>query len=367
MFGRAGRPRVRQARLRLCAGSRRRRENPAFKDRLNQIPESTKDPLLIKAAQKARKADAHAPQDRAVLGSLFTSRSSRPRRPASSLARAISPGGCWPTCSKFRPTSNSCAVVRKRLMDAPRIEAGQKSLTRMLVTLWAGGYVRLDPLPPKPEDEKTNAAQAPQSDRPAAEPKMLGSFGSILMQARRGTPAGGAKVERGKADDGPGGKQHEEGAESGREIYQPRFAYPTPDLDNLLVFRSVNPLYGAFLVKHLGIADRDERVQALESVLEVPTSILRDVRVPRMRDLPPGPLATTRLDAILMERGLVTAEQLRDKSEDEGLNWEERWTPSLAEKLRMLFDSEFPAVHDLVTTPYGLSEKPCGTPAISTS
>jgi len=83
----------------------------------------------------------------------------------------------------------------------------------------------------------------------------------------------------------------------------------------------------------------------------VPTSILRDVRVPRMRDLPPGPLATTRLDALLMGRGLVTAEQLRDKSDDPDLTWEERWTPSLAEKLRLLFDSEFPAVHDLVTRP----------------
>jgi hypothetical protein len=54
---------------------------------------------------------------------------------------------------------------------------------------------------------------------------------------------------------------------------------------------------------------------------------------------------------MLIERGLVTAEQLRDKSEDEGLNWEERWTPSLADKLRLLFDSEFPGVHDLVTRP----------------
>jgi hypothetical protein len=140
-------------------------------------------------------------------------------------------------------------------------------------------------------------------------------------------------------------------AEPVREVYQPKFAHPTPELAQLLVFRSINPLYGAFLLKHLGIADQDERVQALESVLEVPTSILRDVRVPHMRDLPPGPLARERLDALLMGRGLVTAEQLRDKSEDEGLNWEERWTPTLAEKLRLLFDSEFPGVQDLVTRP----------------
>jgi len=172
-----------------------------------------------------------------------------------------------------------------------------------------------------------------------------------LTEARGRSQPNAAKAPRvvvGTGAEG-GGKAAE--TDDGPEIYQPRFAHPTPEMDNLLVFRSVNPLYGAFLLKHLGIADREERVQALESVLEVPTSILRDVRVPRMRDLPPGQLATTRLDAQLIERGLVTAEQLRDKSDDADLSWEERWTPTLAEKLRLLFDSEFPGVHDLPTRP----------------
>jgi superfamily II DNA/RNA helicase len=351
MFGRAGRPQFDKHGYVYALAHEDDVKILRFKERLNQIPENTKDPLLIRARKKLEKQMPTRRKTEQYWESVhFEKLKTAP--PGKLFSKGQLPWRLLAYLLEISPDVELLrAVVRKRLMDAPRIEAGQKSLTRMLVTLWAGGYVRLDPPPPKPEDEKTNAAQAPQSDRPAPEPKTLGSFGSILMQARGGTAAGGAKVERGKAGDGPGGKQHEEGAESGREIYQPRFAYPTPELDNLLVFRSVNPLYGAFLVKHLGIADRDERVQALESVLEVPTSILRDVRVPRMRDLPPGPLATTRLDAMLMARGLVTPEQLRDKSEDEGLNWEERWTPSLAEKLRMLFDSEFPAVHDLVTRP----------------
>jgi hypothetical protein len=246
------------------------------------------------------------------------------------------------------------AVVRKRLMDAPRIEAGQKQLQRMLMSLWAGGFIRLEPEPPPPEEPGAAGGASSQSGgnapaKAAPGPPVMGSFGSLLTAARegersstgdKGTPLSGPRIIRVVGE-----------AEPVREIYQPRFAHPTPELARLLVFRSINPLYGAFLLKHLGIADRDERVQAFESVLEVPTSILRDVRVPQMRDLPPGPLARERLDTMLIERGLVTAEQLRDKSEDEGLNWEERWTPTLADKLRLLFDSEFPGVHDLVTRP----------------
>ena len=64
----------------------------------------------------------------------------------------------------------------------------------------------------------------------------------------------------------------------------------------LLVFRSVHPLYGAFLIDQLGIADRNERIQAMESVLEMPRPLLRYVRVPRPDQLPPGPLAINRLD-----------------------------------------------------------------------
>ena len=51
--------------------------------------------------------------------------------------------------------------------------------------------------------------------------------------------------------------------------YDPQRAVPLPALDRLMVFRSVSPLYGDFLVRLLGQADTIERMQALESVLEL--------------------------------------------------------------------------------------------------
>src|SRR5205823_11675572 len=81
-------------------------------------------------------------------------------------------------------------VLRKRLMDEPRIQAQEKNLDRMLLILAAGGFVTLTPDPPKPDPEK-----------PAP------SVPYVAVQAT-----------------------------------------PTPELDKLLVFRSIHPLYGAFLL-----------------------------------------------------------------------------------------------------------------------
>ena len=137
------------------------------------------------------------------------------------------------------------------------------------------------------------------------------------------------------------------------ERYQLTTATPTPKLDQLLVFRSIHPLYGAFLLEHLGIADRNERLQAFESVLEMPRSVLRYVRVPWQEDLPPGPLATTRLDEELIKRGLMLAPAAAEEGEDNDDDWspwrEEVHPPTLSEKLRLLFDATFPDVHDVTT------------------
>jgi hypothetical protein len=123
-----------------------------------------------------------------------------------------------------------------------------------------------------------------------------------------------------------------------------------PSLDTLLVFRSIHPLYGAFLLDHLGIADRNERIQALESVLEVPRPLLRYLRVPRPDQLPPGSLAMTRLDPELIRRGLIVAPVPpgEDEEEDDEDEWEE-YPPTLADKLRLLFDATHPDVEDVHT------------------
>jgi hypothetical protein len=112
-------------------------------------------------------------------------------------------------------------------------------------------------------------------------------------------------------------------------------------------------------VNQLGIASREERLQAFESVLEMPGSVAKHVRVPKYEEMPPGPLATTRLDAELLQMGLATPEQLGAKSEedeDDGpprreMFEEKVWPLTLAEKLRLLFDATFPDVHSLFTIP----------------
>src|SRR4029077_5884058 len=87
--------------------------------------------------------------------------------------------------------------------------------------------------------------------------------------------------------------------------YAPVLAQPEPKRKTLLLFRGIHPLYGAYVIEQLSLADNNELIQALESVLELPRPILRSVRVPN--DLPAGPLATTRLDAELIRRGLMLA------------------------------------------------------------
>ena len=130
-------------------------------------------------------------------------------------------------------------------------------------------------------------------------------------------------------------------------------ARPTPDLQKLLLLRGVNPLYGVFLVNQLGIADHNERIQALESVLEMPPAVAYHLHVPGHDELPPGPLATTRLDVHLLQLGLVTAEQLgvAEPVERDGPRafYEEEpvYVLTLADKLRMWFDNDFPGVHDV--------------------
>ena len=150
------------------------------------------------------------------------------------------------------------SVVRKRLTDEARACASEKILDRMLLTLERDGFVTLDP--PSPAGQVSNLP-----------------------------------VEPGKLETCP------------TEDYLVRSATPTPALDNLLVFRSIHPLYGAFLLQHIGLANRDERIQALESVLEMPRPLLKFVRVPFPDQLPPGPLATERLDPDLIQRGLIAA------------------------------------------------------------
>jgi len=141
------------------------------------------------------------------------------------------------------------------------------------------------------------------------------------------------------------------------ESYRPVFARPTPALRDLLFFRGVNPLYGIFLVRQLGIANRAERIQAFESLLELPRSLGPAVWAPGPDVLPPGPLATNRLDRKLLELGLATEDELYPSEEPEEPRRRRIYDEprkrlfTLAEKLKLLFDYEHPGVHDVRIRP----------------
>lgn len=323
IFGRAGRPQYDKQGFVFVLAHEDDVKIARWREKFDQIPENTKDPGLLRLKKDLKRkmpkrreteqywTEAQFQKLRAAAPGKLHSRGPLPWRLLAYMLEAS------PEVEPIR------RLVGKRLMDSGRVEAGQRELDQMLLTLWRAGYVELEPHPP---------TQAP----PAAPQESEQAVGDV--------PAS------------PNGS--ETGCDSEPPPYKPAFAYPTADLQKLMVLRSVNPLYGVFLVNHLGTADRIERIQALESVLEMPRSIGHYVRVPPQDQLPPGPLATGRLDPLLLQLGLATADELvarpPDEEEDERRRRfpEERvWVLTLAEKLRRLFDYEFPRVHDVHTFP----------------
>ena len=224
------------------------------------------------------------------------------------------------------------------------------------MSLWAGGFVRLEPEPPPPKPDEEKASSRRASPRPAkASPRRrsMGSFGSLLTAARgrrasspvtsgsAGKTVGAREIIR-VAGDEPNRARSLSAAvcpSDARTGKAARLSQHQSALWSVLCSSTWGSRTGTSGCRRWRACSKCRRRSC-------GTSACRECGTfPRVRWL------ATRLDALLIERGLVTAEQLRDKSDDEGLNWEERWTPSLAEKLRLLFDSEFPGVHDLVTRP----------------
>jgi hypothetical protein len=300
IFGRAGRPQYDDKGYVLALAHEDDVKILRWREKYDAIPETTRDPGLLKA-KKALKRKKPTRNETKMYWSEGQFKQLQAAPPGKLYSKGQIPWRLLAYLLQISPeVSRLRGVIRKRLMDEPRIKAGEKHLNLMLLTLASGRFVTLEPEPPPP----------PPADAPPA-------------------------------PDAP--------------PYAPVLARPTPELAKLLVFRSIHPLYGAFLLDHLGIADRNERVQALESVLEVPRPLLRFVRVPYADDLPPGPLALTRLDEELIRRGLMTARPTSDAIEDEeDYTWadEERERPlALAEKLRLFFDALHPDVTDVNTQP----------------
>lgn len=265
-----------------------------WKAKYDSIPANTKDPGLIKA-RKDLERKKPTRRDRQTYWNEAQFEKLRNSPPGKLYSKGPLPWRLLAYLLKISPEVERIrVVVRKRLLDEGRVRAGEQGLDRMLQTLAEHGFVRLEPSPPSAEALASAGPDAPR--------------------------------------------------------WQPELAHPLPPLDRLLLFKTIHPLYGAFLVDLLGKASPIERLQAWESVLELPKPLLRYVRVPWPDELPPGPLEKEVLDPELVGRGLLSAKILAEPGDEEAEedDEEEPERPlKLAEKLLLLFEAKFPTVSEV--------------------
>ncbi len=351
-------------------------------EQYDKIPEDTKDPGLMKAKKALKRKMPHRRDNEQYWNEAqFQKLVAAP--PGKLYSRGPLP---WRLLGYMLDASPEIDIIRrlvgKRLMDSTHLESAQKDLERMLLVLHKAGYVRLEPEPEPEESGEPGATQrvpggeqekkaagsggagsgglfsgtapplTPRTQQSSTQYSVLSTKNSVLstqLLSASGSPPGTLWVAPSSPPSPP--------------PYRPVLAHPTAELPKLALFRSVNPLFGMFLVNQLGIADRKERIQAFESALDFPGPVARYVRVPKQEYLPPGPLATLRLDQQLLQLGLATVEELVQKPKEEEEPWkprrsydaeqdeEPKWVLTLAEKLRRLFDYDCPGVFDVRTRP----------------
>lgn len=317
MFGRAGRPQFDTEGHVFALAHDDDVKILRWRQKFDQIPEDTKDPGLLKA-KKALKKKMPKRRSNQQYWTEEQFNKLTIASPAPLQSRGPLP---WRMLAYMLLASPEVervrALVGKRLMDTRHIENGQKQLDRMLMILWNAGYVELEPNPPKHEESEEQ------------------SQSTGLLTAALGEPPS---------------------EEATPTPYRPEMAHPTPDLEKLLLLRGINPLFGIFLINQLGIADRVERLQAMEGVLEIPGNVAYHLHVPKPEELPPGPLATTRLDIQLLQLGLASPEELGAAQQEEAerdryqLFQEDRvFAITLSEKLRRLFEYHYPGVAGIRT------------------
>ena len=364
MFGRAGRPQFDDRGYVFAMPHEDDVKILKWKEKYDSIPDDTKDPGLRKAKKALKKK-----QPKRREGQQYWTEAQFQKLIEAPSADLASRGPLtWRLLVYMLDLSPDVKRIRKllngRLMKPADLKIAQRRLNRQLITLWRGGYVTLDPKPPIAEiaKEQSGEEEADKTVEPETEdgPPDLsqlsfgGGLGSSLTLG--GSSLQGSNETESAGKDKPSSKKKSAPVEDESD-YEPATATPTKALDDLLKLRGVHPLYAVFLMKHLGVADRNERIMALESLLELSRSLGKTTRIPPHEELPPGPLATTRLDEKLLTLGLASAEEIgalpKDEEEDRGWIPEEDYVPllTLPRKLQRLFEYDFPSVDDLRISP----------------
>jgi hypothetical protein len=126
-------------------------------------------------------------------------------------------------------------------------------------------------------------------------------------------------------------------------------------IHGLLIFRSIDPLYGAFLSEMLARGSLEEKRQALESILILPPAIERQLRLP---EIEPGPLQRDVLQPTLVQMGIIAAHrpQTDDEAEsdndvDNGNGENDEGPLTLPEMLKALFDAKLVTPEEVLVQP----------------
>jgi superfamily II DNA/RNA helicase len=343
MFGRAGRPQFDAEGFVYAMAHEDDVKLARWKAKYDQIPEDTKDPGLMKAKKALAKKK---PTRRA--GFTYWNSDQFTKLQTAPPAKLASRGNLsWRWLGHLLEASPAIepirTVIRRRLMDLPNIEAELKRLTKMLVTLHGMGIVVLDP-PPPPSWVQAAQSIAAVDDSPVP-----------VDDSEEDAPPAGDLLSRlklgGAGSTAPAGKSTPAGPPP-PEPYDPATATPTPRLAEMMVFRAVHPLYGLWLLQHLGVAEDHELIQVLESLLAMPGSVAKSVRVPWPDDLPPGKYSLEVIDPAIMSAGLLSSEELYPPADQSDIEFELRKYPiSLAQKTRLLFENEIDHAGGLFVTP----------------
>lgn len=365
MFGRAGRPQFDAEGHVFAMAHEDDVKLARWKEKYDSIPEGTKDPGLMKAKKALLKKK---PTRRANF--TYWNPEQFAKLQTAPPARLASKGALtWRWLAFLLDASPAVEpirqVIRRRLMDQPTIEAELKRLNKMLVTLGQMGVVVLDPPPPqswrdavKPAgvsvpvetdgaDDDAESDESPEASEDRLEPARATpqSASDLMGRLKLGNdiaPAGQSGAARGVIKTGP----------VQLEPYDVVSATPTAKLKQLMVFRAVHPLYGLFLMDYLGSADEHELIQILESLLAMPGSVAKSLRVPWPDELPPGRLTLETVDPAILTSGLASHEDLYPPADQSDVPFELRKYPvPLAQKMRMFFESAIDHAGGLFITP----------------
>lgn len=318
MFGRAGRPQFDTQGYVYALAHEDDVKIAKWRQRYDRIDPNSKDPGLMRMRKELeRKRPTRRSNEqywgegqfKALIAAGPAKLQSRSMIPYSVLVFQLTRTGEVQSVRDF---------LRKRLNTLDRLEKFQQQLEFMLSNLAALGYLKpLDALPQPAVPSPAVPPPTPIGDesKPAA-PHPIGAFSRVELDER---------------------------------IYR------------LLTFRSVDPLFGAYLGDVLVRAAIEEKLLVLDSLLEMPPQVARRCSIPD--DLPKGPLQVNEIEPLLIRMGVqLVFDQSEEEIEDRR---RQRWlarepgepqrAPTFPEMLKLAFEHGLAAPEDLFVQPKWLA------------